>query len=137
MIRIIGVLLLPLALLWAIGRVVMNLFKGKKVNQTFTPLDDITTGTKDLKRDRVQGDTLGDRDYAIIAEQEQQQQTIELHENDIQFLFFLPQTPYELKAHTAFGRLFYFTSKIWLTFFNKGCTTFCKIISYKWCRTFP
>ncbi|HJH11005.1 MAG TPA: hypothetical protein K8V30_04790 [Metalysinibacillus jejuensis] len=82
MIRIIGVLLLPLALLWAIGRVVMNLFKGKKVNQTFTPLDDITTGTKDLKRDRVQGDTLGDRDYAIIAEQEQQQQTIELHEND-------------------------------------------------------
>ena len=60
----------------------MNLFKGKKVNQTFTPLDDITTGTKDLKRDRVQGDTLGDRDYAIIAEQEQQQQTIELHEND-------------------------------------------------------
>ena len=82
MIRIIGVLLLPLALLWAIGRVVMNLFKGKKVNQTFTPLDDITTGTKDLKRDRVQGDTLGDRDYAIIAEQEQQQQTIELHESD-------------------------------------------------------
>lgn len=82
MIRIIGVLLLPLALLWAIGRVVMNLFKGKKVNQTFTPLDDITTGTKGLKRDRVQGDTLGDRDYAIIAEQEQQQQTIELHEND-------------------------------------------------------
>lgn len=80
MIRIIGVLLLPLALLWAIVRVVINLVKGDKVNQSYTPLDDITTGTKELKRDRAQGDTLGDRDYAIIAEQEQQQAQIQLEE---------------------------------------------------------
>lgn len=85
MLRIIGVLLLPLALLFAIGRVVVSLVQGKKVNQNFTPLDDITTGTKELSRNRVQGDTLGDRDYAIIAQQEeQQQQEIELQEQAIE-----------------------------------------------------